>query len=84
MAMAANHIFPKLRQYDAFFVNIVHDEFQFECPNDFAIALALAKEAAASIKWAGEELGLRCPMEGDYWSKHHNDYSIGTNWSYTH
>jgi len=84
MAMAANHIFPRLGEYDAFVVNIVHDEFQFECPNDFAIALALAKEAAASIKWAGEELGLRCPMEGDYWSKHHNDYSIGTNWSYTH
>jgi hypothetical protein len=70
--------------YDAFFVNFVHDEFQFECPNDYAIAISLAKEASEAIARAGIELGLRCPMKGSYWSDHNNDYTIGVNWSQTH
>lgn len=52
----------------------VHDEVQIECRPE--IAEAVGKAFAASIKEAGERLGSRCPMEGDY--------IVGNNWKETH
>jgi DNA polymerase I-like protein with 3'-5' exonuclease and polymerase domains len=75
---------PKLKDYDAWLVNFVHDEWQTECPNDVKIAMEIAKIQADSLKEVGEELGLRCPLAGSYWNDDHKDYTIGTNWSVTH
>jgi DNA polymerase I len=85
MKMATLKWFDKMQEkWDAFLVNLVHDEWQSECPNDAKTAIDLAKTKAESLKEVGEELGLKCPLLGSYWSDAHNDYSIGVNWSYTH
>jgi DNA polymerase I len=76
--------FDKLQALDAKLVNFVHDEWQTECPNDMSIALKIAQLQADSLVKVGEELNLKCPLAGSYWSDSHNDYSIGTNWSQTH
>ena len=52
----------------------VHDEFQFEAPQHFGKAVGMI--ARQSIIDAGIELGLNCPLDGEY--------RIGTNWSQTH
>jgi DNA polymerase-1 len=52
----------------------VHDEVQVETPQHFAKAVGIHFRNA--IKAAGEELELRCPMDGEY--------KIGNNWSETH
>jgi DNA polymerase I-like protein with 3'-5' exonuclease and polymerase domains len=52
----------------------VHDEVQVETPQHFAKAVGIHFRNA--IRAAGEELGLRCPMDGEY--------KIGDNWSETH
>lgn len=65
-------------------VNMVHDEWQTECPKDLNIALAIAYEQADSLRWVGEQLGLKCPLAGSYWNDDLKDYTIGDNWSRTH
>ena len=75
---------PKLPELDAFLVDMVHDEWQTECPNNIEIALRIAKMQADSLREVGEELKLKCPLAGSYWSKKYNDYTIDTNWSKTH
>ena len=65
-------------------VNFVHDEWQTEVPNNMEIALSVAKLQADSLRIVGEELKLKCPLAGSYWSDETNDYTIGTNWSVTH
>jgi len=52
----------------------VHDEFQVEAPEDYAMVVGQAFRDA--IRKAGESLALRCPLDGEY--------QIGTNWSETH
>lgn len=52
----------------------VHDEMQFETAPERASALG--ESAAKSITLAGEELGFRCPLAGEWRS--------GSNWSETH
>jgi DNA polymerase I-like protein with 3'-5' exonuclease and polymerase domains len=52
----------------------VHDEVQVETPQHFARTVGIHFRNA--IKAAGEELELRCPMDGEY--------KIGNNWSETH
>lgn len=52
----------------------VHDEFQFECPQE--IAEEAGKAARMSIVEAGEHFNLRCPLDGEY--------KIGANWRETH
>jgi len=52
----------------------VHDEAQMEARPE--IAEAVGQAFADSIKEAGERLGSRCPMAGEY--------SIGVNWKETH
>jgi DNA polymerase I len=84
MKMACLKWWAILKEYDAYLVNFVHDEWQTECPNNMEIALKIAKMQADSLAEVGIELNLNCPLAGSYWSDHHNDYSIGTNWSFTH
>jgi len=74
----------KLEDYDAKLVNFVHDEWQVECPNNMATALALAELMASSLQEVGVQLGLKCPLAGSYWNDDLKDYTIATNWSKTH
>lgn len=74
----------KLKDYDSKLVNMVHDEWQTEVPNNMEIALAVAKMQADSLAVVGEELHLNCPLAGSYWNDDKKDYTIGTNWSVTH
>jgi len=79
-----NDLKEKRELKDWFFVNIVHDELQSEVKNDLSFALKIAQIKADAIKFAGEELGLRCPLAGSYWNDDNKDYTIGTNWFKTH
>lgn len=74
----------KLRNLDAKLVNFVHDEWQTECPNNMEIALKIARMQADSLEEVGRELNLLCPLAGSYWNDDNKDYTIATNWSYTH
>ncbi len=74
----------KLKDYDAKLVNLVHDEWQVECPNNMSIALSIAEMMASSLKEVGEDLKLICPLAGSYWNDDLKDYTIATNWSKTH
>ena len=52
----------------------VHDELQVETPEAYAKAVGLHFRNA--IRKAGDDFGLRCPMDGEF--------QIGNNWSETH
>jgi DNA polymerase-1 len=52
----------------------VHDELQIEARPD--IAEVVGKTAADAIKKAGEKLGFKCPLAGNY--------EIGESWAKTH
>ena len=84
MAKATIKFAPELPAYDSFLVNLVHDEWQTETPNNITIALKVAQLQCDALKWAGEELHLNCPMAGSYWNDEDEDYTIATNWSKTH
>ena len=74
----------KLPELDAKLVDMVHDEWQTECPNNLDIALKIAQMQADSLREVGEELNLNCPLAGSYWNDDTKDYTIDTNWSKTH
>lgn len=74
----------KLEQLDALLVNFVHDEWQIECPNDMRIAEEIARQVADSLRIVGNQLKLRCPLAGSYWNDDLKDFTIATNWAYTH
>jgi DNA polymerase I-like protein with 3'-5' exonuclease and polymerase domains len=59
---------------DANFVANIHDEWQIECSEDDADLVGCL--AVSSIKKAGKELGLRCPLDGEY--------KKGKTWAHTH
>lgn len=59
---------------DAFFVGVIHDEFQLDCHKDHAERTG--KIVAAAIAQAGRHFKLRIPMEGEA--------KIGRNWAETH
>ena len=84
MKMATLKWWPELPKMDAMLVDMVHDEWQTECPNNMEIALRIAKMQADSLRQVGEELKLKCPLAGSYWNDDLNDYTIATNWSKTH
>ena len=63
-------------------VNMVHDEWQTECPNDLSIALAIAEEQCRALEEVGVRLKLRCPLKGSYGE--FPKYTIGNNWKVTH
>lgn len=75
---------PELKHFDAMLVDLVHDEWQVEGPNDFQTCLTVAKKMADSLRITGEELKLKCPLAGSYWNDDIKDYTIGNNWSQTH
>jgi DNA polymerase-1 len=82
---AAVKFYPELKKLDSFLVDIIHDEYQTETPNNMAIALQVAEIKAKAIAYAGEHLKLKCPLSGSYWDEdHHKDYTIGKNWWQTH
>lgn len=56
-----------------FLLNI-HDEWQIECRPE--VAEAVGRACVAAIEHAGDILGFRCPVTGQY--------AIGKNWSETH
>ena len=64
-------------------VNDVHDEWQTEVKGDYALAEYIAKVQADSIRQAGINLGVKCPLAGS-WLNSHGKPSIGKNWSETH
>lgn len=84
MKMATLMWIDKLKDYDSLLVNLVHDEWQTEAPNNMAYALAIAEMQSDSLRIVGEELKLNCPLAGSYWNEDRKDYTIGTNWSVTH
>ena len=52
----------------------VHDEYQFEVPEEYAHRVGVCVRNA--IREAGRELELRCPLDGEY--------MVGDDWSMTH
>lgn len=57
-------------------VNFVHDEWVTECVGYEEEAERLGVLQKLSIKQAGEDLGVRCPLEGQY--------AVGKNWYEVH
>lgn len=56
------------------FVANVHDEWQIETTKELAESVGQA--GIQAIQEAGQSLGLRCPLDGDF--------KVGTNWAETH
>lgn len=52
----------------------VHDEFQLEVPEEYADRVGACVRNA--IRQAGRDLGLRCPLDGEY--------MVGDSWAETH
>ena len=59
---------------DVMQVGHIHDEIQFQAREE--IADEIGRIAVQSIREAGESLGFRCPLDGQY--------RVGINWSETH
>ena len=64
----------KQNSIEAIPVANVHDEFQFQVREEHADSFG--KLAVQSIVNAGDKLGLRCSLNGEY--------NIGNNWKETH
>lgn len=84
MKLATLKFYPKLKDYDARLVNLVHDEWQVECPNNLDIGVKIGKMMADSLVEVGSDLKLNCPLAGSYYNDDAKDYTIGPNWSVTH
>jgi len=84
MKLATLKWWQRLESYGAKLVNLVHDEWQVECPNNMTTALHIANLMANSLSSVGEELMMKCPLSGSYWNDTSNDYTIAPNWSKTH
>ena len=69
---------PELKrlQIDYKIVNFVHDEWQTEVPDDVRVAEKVASVQMDSIRQAGEDFELNCPLAGSR--------KIGYNWYETH
>lgn len=65
-------------------VDLVHDEWQVECPNNMDIAIKIGQAQCDALRKVGEDLGLKCPLAGSFYNKKKQDYTIGTNWRVTH
>lgn len=65
-------------------VNLVHDEWQTECPNYMEVALKIAELQDKSLHDVGVMLHLKCPLAGSYRDEDRNDFTIGVNWRQTH
>lgn len=73
----------EIEKHGCFLVDIIHDEYQIECPNR-EVALKIAPKVADAIHWAGDALGLNCPMAGSYWNDDKKSFTVGSNWYLTH
>lgn len=74
MKQAVVHLADKLRNIPHKFVANVHDEWQIETSAHYADTVG--RIGVRSIRIAGETLGLRCPLDGEY--------RVGNNWAETH
>lgn len=83
MAGATNKFEPELKHYDSFLVDLVHDEWQNECPNNYDICEAVAKLECQSLVDVGVELELNCPLAGSYFNDAGKP-TFGCNWYQTH
>ena len=63
-----------IHQRDYWLVVIVHDEFLWVCKEE--LSNPFGKAARTAIKKAGKDLGVRCPLDGEW--------KVGTNWAETH
>jgi DNA polymerase-1 len=84
MKLATLKWYPVLKQEAAMLVDMVHDEWQTETPNDMEKALRVAESQCKALEDVGKELKLKCPLAGSYYNEDHKDYTIGTNWYRTH
>lgn len=84
MAKASLKFINQLAAYDALLVDLVHDEWQVECPNDVKKAIELGEIMASSLVEVGKELKLNCQLAGSLYNDDIKDYTIGTNWYQTH
>ena len=57
-------------------INDVHDEWVTEHTGELEEAEEIGKVQCEAIEWAGEELGLYCPLAGET--------KIGRNWAEVH
>jgi len=73
-ALTILHEIATLNGIDFKFVGNIHDEFQTEVEWDQAEQFGVL--AVDAIKQAGIDLGLRCPLDGEY--------KIGDTWAETH
>lgn len=64
----------KAHKLDYRFVGNIHDEMQTEVRKEHAEKFG--KLAVYAIEKAGQDLGLRCPVTGEY--------KIGSSWAETH
>lgn len=53
----------------------VHDEWQLEVDST-EMATHVGREAVAAMRWAGETLGVKCPLDGEF--------KVGKTWGDTH
>jgi DNA polymerase I len=83
MAKATVKFLPNLPE-KCFLVNLVHDEWQTEVPNNMETALQVARLQADALRLVGEELKLKCPLAGSFYNDDTKDFTIATNWSSTH
>lgn len=67
-----------LKNYNVFQMAYVHDEWQSRVRDGLPVDvyIHIADVMADSIRWAGEDLGVRCPLAGSY--------KIGYNWKDCH
>jgi DNA polymerase I-like protein with 3'-5' exonuclease and polymerase domains len=65
-------------------VDLVHDEWQVECPNNMDIAIKIGQAQCDALRKVGQDLNLKCPLAGSFFNKKKNDYTIATNWRLTH
>lgn len=63
--LAAIKARPLIEQLGAEFVDIVHDEYVIESPNNVAVAEEIKAIVCRCIADVGSELKLNCPMKGD-------------------
>ena len=74
----------RLKDDHSCLVNMVHDEWQIEIPNNISLAKEIAGYASDALRSTGVELKLKCPLAGSFYNDDIKDYTIGTNWSFTH
>jgi len=74
---------PELIHYDSFLVDLVHDEWQTECPNDLSVCISVAELECKALEKTQKTLGLNCPITGSY-RNDDGDYTFGKNWYQTH